>query len=49
MIKTILILIFLQNLLFASQQIILVVAKDFNASRAKLSCYEDGKIGRAHV
>lgn len=43
MIKTILILIFLQNLLFASQQIILVVAKDFNASRAKLSCYEDGK------
>jgi hypothetical protein len=43
MIKTFLILIFLQNSLFSSQQIILVVSDDFNTSRAKLSCYEDGK------
>ena len=42
MIKTFLILIILQNLSFA-QQIILVVAKDFNTSKAKLRCYEDGK------
>ncbi|WP_415397529.1 L,D-transpeptidase family protein [Sulfurimonas sp. CS5] len=43
MIKTFLILIFLQNSLFSSQQIILVVSDDFNTSRAKLSCYEDGQ------
>ncbi len=40
MIKTFLILIILQNLLFA-QQIILVVANDFNSSKAKLTCYEN--------
>ncbi|MDA3909038.1 MAG: L,D-transpeptidase family protein [Sulfurimonas sp.] len=43
MIKTFLILLFLQNSLFSSQQIILVVSDDFNTSRAKLSCYEDDK------
>ncbi|NPA59929.1 MAG: L,D-transpeptidase family protein [Epsilonproteobacteria bacterium] len=42
MIKTFLILLILQNLLF-SQQVILVVAKDFQTSKAKLTCYEDGK------
>jgi len=31
-------------LLFSSQQILLVVADDFNSSKAKLSCYEDTKI-----
>jgi len=43
MIKTFLILLILQNLLFCSQQIILVVSKDFNSSKAELSRYEDGK------
>ena len=42
MIKTFLILLILQNLLFA-QQIILVVAKDFQTPKAKLTCYENGK------
>ncbi|WP_373000640.1 L,D-transpeptidase [Sulfurimonas sp.] len=43
MIKTFLILVFLQNSLLSAQQIILVVSDDFNTSRAKLSCYEDDK------
>lgn len=43
MIKTFLILLFLQNFLLASQQIILVVSSDFNSSKAKLTCYEDAK------
>jgi hypothetical protein len=42
MIKTFLILIILQNLLF-SQQIILVVSDNFKSPKAKLMCYEDGK------
>nr|WP_321267819.1 L,D-transpeptidase family protein [uncultured Sulfurimonas sp.] len=43
MIKTFLILIILQNLLYSSQQIILVVSEDFNSSKAKLTLYENGK------
>ena len=43
MIKSILILISIQIFLFADNQIILVVAKDFNTSKAYLACYEDGK------
>ena len=43
MMKTFLILLILQNFLYSSQQIILVVSDDFNSSKAKLSCYEDGK------
>jgi L,D-peptidoglycan transpeptidase YkuD (ErfK/YbiS/YcfS/YnhG family) len=43
MIKSFLILISLSNLLFSSQQIILVVAKEMNSTKAKLECYEDGK------
>jgi L,D-peptidoglycan transpeptidase YkuD (ErfK/YbiS/YcfS/YnhG family) len=43
MIKSILILISIQIFLFADNQIVLVVAKDFNTSKASLACYEDGK------
>ena len=43
MIKSFLILISLSNLLFSSQQVILVVAKDINSTTAKLECYEDNK------
>ncbi len=43
MIKTFLILINLQILLFSSQQIVLVVANDFNTSTAYLECYEGNK------
>jgi hypothetical protein len=42
MIKTFLIIISFQILLYSSQQIILVVANDFNTSHAELECYEDG-------
>ena len=42
MIKSFLILISFTNLLFSSQQIILVVANDMNSSQAKLQCFEDG-------
>ncbi|WP_321777522.1 L,D-transpeptidase family protein [Sulfurimonas sp.] len=41
MIKTFLILVILQNLLFSSQQIILVISQDYTNSKAKLTCYED--------
>ncbi len=44
MIKSFLISISFSTLLFSSQQIILVVADDFNSSTAKLSCYEDANI-----
>ena len=40
MIKSFLILISLCMFLFASQQIVLVVAQDFNSSQAKLECFE---------
>lgn len=43
MIKSILILISLSTFLFSSQQIILVVADDYNTSKAKLECFEDNK------
>ena len=43
MIKSILILATLQIFLFCSEQIVLVVAKDFNTSKALLECYENGK------
>ncbi len=43
MIKSFLILISFSNLLFCSQQIILVVADDINSSQAELECYEDSK------
>ena len=43
MIKTFLILVILQNFLYSSQQIILVVSPDFNAHKAILSCYENNK------
>ncbi len=43
MIKTFLILMILQNFLYSSQQIILVVSDNFNSSTAILSCYEDSK------
>lgn len=43
MIKTFLILINLQLMLAASQQIVLVVSDGFSSSNAKLECYEDGK------
>ena len=42
MIKSFLILINLVNLLYSSQQIILVVSNDINSSVAKLECYENG-------
>ena len=44
MIKSILILIIFPIFLFSSQQIILVVADDFNTSKARLTFYEDNKI-----
>ncbi|PHQ65501.1 MAG: hypothetical protein COB99_03685 [Sulfurimonas sp.] len=43
MIKTFLILVILTNFLHSSQQTIVIVSLDFNSSKAKLSCYEDGK------
>lgn len=43
MIKTFLILINLSIFLYSSQQIVLVVANDFDTSKAKLECFEDGK------
>ena len=43
MIKSFLILINISILLFSSEQIILVVSDDFNTSKAKMQCYEDGK------
>jgi hypothetical protein len=43
MIKTFLILLSFTISLLASQQIILVVADDFHAPKAKLLCYEDAK------
>jgi L,D-peptidoglycan transpeptidase YkuD (ErfK/YbiS/YcfS/YnhG family) len=43
MIKTFLIILSFQILLFSSEQIILVVAEDMNATHASLQCYEDGK------
>ncbi|MFA6136831.1 MAG: L,D-transpeptidase family protein [Sulfurimonas sp.] len=43
MIKSILILITLQTFLSCSEQILLVVSKDMNTSKAFLECYEDGK------
>ena len=44
MIKSFLIIISFSTLLFSSQQILLVVADDFNTSHAKLECYEDSKL-----
>lgn len=44
MIKSFLILISFSIFLYPSQQIILVVADDFNTSQAKLECFADGKI-----
>ena len=44
MIKTFLILINLVNILYSSQQIILVVSADINSSVAKLECYEENQI-----
>jgi len=41
MIKTFLILINLVNILYSSQQIILVVSNNIDSSVAKLECYED--------
>ena len=43
MIKSFLIITSFSILLFSSQQIVLVVAEDFNTSIAKLESYEDGK------
>ena len=43
MIKSILILITIQIFLFAHSQVVLVVSKNFNSSKASLACYEDGK------
>ena len=43
MIKSFLILISFSVVLVASKQIILVVADDFNTSKAQLECYEDSK------
>jgi len=43
MIKSFLITVSFSTLLFASEQILLVVADDFNTSYAKLECYEDAK------
>ncbi len=44
MIKSFLITVSFSTLLFASQQIVLVVADDFNSSHAKLECYEGSKV-----
>lgn len=51
MIKTFLIIISFQILLYSSQQVVLVVANDFDTSTANLECYEDGKkmFTTAHV
>jgi L,D-peptidoglycan transpeptidase YkuD (ErfK/YbiS/YcfS/YnhG family) len=43
MIKSILILISIPIFLYCNEQILLVVSKDFNTSKASLECYEDGK------
>ena len=43
MIKSFLIHIILSTFLFSSQQIVLVVADDFNTSKAKLEYFEDNK------
>ncbi len=43
MIKSFLIMISLQIILYSSQQLVLVVSDDFNTSVAYLECYEDGK------
>jgi len=43
MIKSFLILTCFSTFAFSSQQIVLVVAKDFNTSQAKMECFEDGK------
>jgi hypothetical protein len=43
MIKSFLILASFSIFAFSSQQIVLVVAKDFNTSQAKMECFEDGK------
>ena len=43
MIKSFLILLSISISLFSSEQIILVVSDDFNSSKAKLECFEDGK------
>ncbi len=43
MIKSFLIITSFSILLFSSQQIVLVVADDFNASKAKLECYENSQ------
>ncbi|MBU1927774.1 L,D-transpeptidase family protein [bacterium] len=42
MIKTFLIIISFQILLYSSQQVILIVANDFNSPYARLECYENG-------
>ncbi|WP_455757580.1 L,D-transpeptidase family protein [Sulfurimonas sp.] len=44
MIKSFLILISFSIFLYSSQQVILVVSNDFNSSKAKLECFDDGKI-----
>jgi len=43
MIKSFLILLSFSIFLHSSQQIVLVVADNFNTSKAKLECFEDGK------
>jgi len=43
MIKSFLILLSISISLFSSEQILLVVSDDFNSSKAKLECFEDGK------
>ncbi len=49
MIKSFLIFISFSTLLFGSQQIILVVADDFNSSTASLSCFEGKKRYYHHI
>jgi len=43
MIKSFLIIVSFSTLLFSSQQILIVVADNFNSSTAKLSCFEGNK------
>lgn len=43
MVKSFLIIIICKIFLFAGEQIILVVADDFNSQKATLSCFENGK------
>ncbi|MDO8260113.1 MAG: hypothetical protein Q7T50_01285, partial [Candidatus Magasanikbacteria bacterium] len=43
MVKSFLILIICKIFLFAGEQIVLVVADDFNSQRAILSCFENNK------